>query len=79
VAVAGHVAADNGAVEHVERGQQRGGAVALVSRGSRPSRPVGPGNRSISSVRMPDKRQHRRGRGAHLSHALVALVQPHED
>ena len=30
MAVALHVAADDGAVEHVERGEQRGGAVALV-------------------------------------------------
>ena len=30
MAVARHVAADDGAVEHVERGEQRGGAVALV-------------------------------------------------
>ena len=30
MAMALHVAADDGAVEHVERGEQRGGAVALV-------------------------------------------------
>ena len=34
--VALHVAADDGAVEHVERGEQRGGAVALVVVGHRP-------------------------------------------
>ena len=30
MAVARHVAADDGAVEHVERGKERGGSVALV-------------------------------------------------
>ena len=35
VAVAGHVAADDGAVEHVQRGEERGGAVPLVVVGHR--------------------------------------------
>ena len=39
VAMAGHVTADDGAVEHVERGEERGGAVALVvvGHGAEPS------------------------------------------
>lgn len=37
VAVARHAAAEDGAVEHVERGEQGGGAVPLVVMGHRPS------------------------------------------
>jgi hypothetical protein len=37
VAVAVHVAADDGAVEHVEGGKQRRGAMALVEMGHRPA------------------------------------------
>ena len=37
MAMALHVVANNGAVEHVERGEQRGGAVAFVVVGHRPA------------------------------------------
>ena len=39
MAMALHVAADDGAVEHVERGEQRGGAISLVIMGHRAGAP----------------------------------------
>lgn len=39
MAVTGHVAADDGAVEHVERGEERSGAVALVVVVGHPAEP----------------------------------------
>lgn len=40
MAVPLHVAADHGPVEHVERGKERGGAVALIIMGHRPGPPL---------------------------------------
>ena len=40
VAVVLHVAADHRAVEHIERGEERSGAVTLVIVGHRPAAPL---------------------------------------
>ena len=64
MAMAGHVAADDRAVEHVERGEQRGGAVALVvvGHGAEPPllhRQAGLGAVEHSRLR-PDRQGYRR-------------------
>ena len=72
MAVAGHVLSDHRAIEHVQRGEERGGPVALVIMGHRraPSlfqRPAGLGAVKRLNLRLfVDREHHRMRRRGHI-------------